>query len=127
VAALVAVGATLLTVSTVSASSWNAHYAAVRAAPSASRPTSKIEGSGKQFSFKPSSLSAKWSGSTEGTCTTAKESFVVANTTSTSQTFTYEGTVFGNPIPASGSEGICAWGAGTVTAVFSLKADSKRN
>jgi hypothetical protein len=88
------------------------------------KPNSNITGSGKTVNYSPKSLKVKWSGPTEKKCTAAKESFTLTNKTKVTQTVTLSGKAFGK-IPAGKSDGVCAWGKGTATGVFGLKANKK--
>jgi hypothetical protein len=103
-----------------------AHMSAVSTvhAAAAKKPNSDITGSGKTVVYSPTTLKAKWSGKKEGTCTTAKESFTISNTTKTSETVTLSGKTFAK-VPADKVLGVCAWGTGTTTGVFGLKANKK--
>jgi hypothetical protein len=99
-------------------------FSTARTAATSSKPTSDIEGMGKNLSFHPSSLHATWSGSSPSNCTAQKVSFVIANDTSASQKLTLDGKLLGT-LPSGAAVGICAFGSGTQTAVFSTKADPK--
>jgi hypothetical protein len=101
----------------------------VAAAPghviAATLPNSDIKVKKGVTKFAPKTLSVKWSGSTSGTCTKKKEAFTISNDTTTSQQVTYEGSAFGDPIPAGDALGVCAWGTGTATASFGLSGSTK--
>jgi hypothetical protein len=96
----------------------------VAVSSAAAKPNSNITGSGKTVNYSPKSLKATWSGPTEKKCTAAKESFTITNTTKVSETVTLSGKAFAN-IAAGKAEGVCAWGKGTATGVFGLKANKK--
>jgi hypothetical protein len=88
------------------------------------KPNSNIAGSGKTANYSPKSLKVKWSGPTEKKCTAAKEAFTITNTTKVTQTVTLSGKAFAT-LAAGKSNGVCAWGTGTTTGVFGLKANKK--
>lgn len=90
----------------------------------AAKPNSKIVGAGTTVHYKPTSLNVKWSGSTSKPCTTKLISFTITNTAKTAETVTMGGTAFAK-IPAGKVLGVCAFGTGTATGVFSLKANKK--
>ena len=105
-----------------SASTASAHLAA---GPSvAAKPNSNIVGVAKKVHYLPASLNVKWSGPTQQTCTTAKVSFTITNKAKVPETVTMGGKAFAT-IAAGKAIGICAWGTGTATGVFSLAANPK--
>jgi hypothetical protein len=87
-------------------------------------PNATISGKGKKAAYKPSSISITWSGPKEKACTKKVEGFTITNGTKAAQTVTLGGTTFVT-ISAGKSEGVCAWGSGTTTAVFGLKSAKK--
>lgn len=99
-----------------------AGHVAVRS--DAAKPNSDITGSGATVKFTPTKLSAKWSGPTQKTCTATLESFKITNTAKVTETVTYKGAAFAK-VPAGKVLGVCAWGTGTATAKFGLKANTK--
>jgi hypothetical protein len=109
-----------------SAGTTPAHLTAGHAALSrtAAKPNSNIAGSGKKVNYSPKSLKVTWSGPTEKKCTVAKEAFTITNTAKATETVTLSGKAFAK-IAAGKTDGVCAWGTGTATGVFGLKANTK--
>jgi hypothetical protein len=110
-------------VAPASAATAGVHMNTIRQA-AAAKPNSNITGSGKTVTFSPKSIKAKWSGPTEKKCTAKKESFTITNTAKTTETVTLSGKAFAK-IAAGAAAGVCAWGTGTTTGTFSLKANTK--
>ena len=88
------------------------------------KPNSNISGSGKAVNYSPKSLKVKWSGPVAKKCTAAKEAFTITNKSKTTETVTLSGKAFAK-IAAGKVAGVCAWGKGTTTGVFGLKANKK--
>lgn len=118
------IGLSLPTAVAASSPTMSSHLSSA-AIPAAGKPIADITGSGSALKFKPGSIAIKWSGSTQGTCTTANYSFKAVNKTTASQTLTYKGTAIGPAIAAGKAELVCAWGTGSTTLQLSLKADTK--
>jgi hypothetical protein len=124
IAALVAAPAVLGFTSVAGAAAPAGHLSfGVASVQHLTKPNSNIKGAGK---YSPKTLNATWSASSEPSngCKEKKISFSITNTTSVSQTVTYESADFVT-IPPAEAVGVCAWGTGSGSFVFGLTSTSK--
>lgn len=85
-------------------------------------PNSNIKLKSGVATFRPDSLSASWSGATQGkkACNASREGITLTNEMTKSERITYLGNVIGE-LPPGQSGGICFWGTDSEQFVFGLK------